>query len=124
MNHTGGFDFELPNFQSMGGWARRMPLRSVAATAAGIPLKFEPGTKVQYSNVGIDIGAAIVEVVSGQRWEDYLKENVLLPLGMTASGFWPSDKDLATKIEMYDVKGGRQAKWMEQNASQVPLRTG
>ncbi|MBQ9430261.1 MAG: beta-lactamase family protein [Kiritimatiellae bacterium] len=118
MNHTGGFEFELPNFQSMGGWARRMPLRSVAATAAGIPLKFEPGTKVQYSNVGIDIGAAIVEVVSGQRWEDYLKENVLLPLGMTASGFWPSDKDLDTKIEMYDVKGGRPAKWMKQNASQ------
>ena len=118
MNHTGGFDFELPNFQTMGGWARRMPLRSVAAVAASVPLKFEPGTRVQYSNVGIDIGAAIVEVVSGQRWEDYLKENVLLPLGMNDSGFWPSEEALATKIEMYDVKGGKPASWREQNPSQ------
>ena len=34
MNHTGGFPFELPEFHAMGGWSRRMPLRSVAATAA------------------------------------------------------------------------------------------
>ena len=45
LNHTGGFPFELPNGQAMGGWSRRMPLRSVAATAASQPIKFEPGTK-------------------------------------------------------------------------------
>ena len=38
MNHTGGFPFELPNFHAMGGWSRRMPLRSVAATAASQPI--------------------------------------------------------------------------------------
>lgn len=111
MNHTGGFPFELPNGQAMGGWSRRMPLRSVAATAASQPIKFEPGTKVTYSNVGIDIGAAIVEKISGQRWEDYLKANVLDPLGMDATGFWPTDSQLEGKIEMYDVKGGEKAKW-------------
>ena len=117
MNHTGGFAFELPNFREMGGWSRRMPLRSVAATAAAIPLQFEPGTKVRYSNVGIDIGAAIVEVVSGKRWEDFLKERVLDPLGMKNSSFWPTDAQLANKIELYDVKGGTPAKWREQNPS-------
>ena len=111
MNHTGGFAFELPNGQAMGGWSRRMPLRSVAATAAALPLQFEPGTQVQYSNVGIDIGAAVVEVVTGKRWEDFLKERVFDPLGMKDSGFWPTDKQLANKIEMYDVKGGQKAKW-------------
>ena len=117
MNHTGGFSFELPSYQSMGGWSRRMPLRSVAATAAALPLLFEPGTNVRYSNVGIDIGAAVVEVVTGKRWEVFLKERVLDPLGMTSSGFWPSDSQLATKIEMYDVKGGVAAKWRMQNPS-------
>ena len=117
MNHTGGFPFELPNFQAMGGWSRRMPLRSVAATAASQPILFEPGTRVQYSNVGIDIGAAVVEVVTGQRWEDFLKARVLDPLGMKSSTFYPTDEQLARKIEMYDVKGGEKAKWRKESPS-------
>ena len=117
MNHTGGFPFELPNFQAMGGWSRRMPLRSVAATAASQPILFEPGTNVRYSNVGIDIGAAIVEKVTGKRWEEFLKERVLDPLGMKSSGFWPTDEQLAKKIEMYDVKGGEKAKWRRESPS-------
>ena len=115
MNHTAGFGFELPNASAMGGWARRMPLRSVAATAASQPLRFEPGTKVQYSNVGIDIGAAVVEVVTGKRWEDFLKERVLDPLGMTETTFWPSEKQLADKIEMYEINPGKPAKWTLQS---------
>ena len=111
LNHTGGFPFELANGKAMGGWSRRMPLRSVAATAAAAPILFEPGTQVRYSNVGIDIGAAVVEKVTGMRWEDYLKANVLDPLGMKSTGFWPTDDQLVNKIEMYDVKGGETAKW-------------
>ena len=117
MNHTGGFPFELPNFHAMGGWSRRMPLRSVAATAASQPLLFEPGTKVQYSNVGIDIGATVVEAITGKRWETFLKERVLDPLGMCNSGFWPSDAQLAHQVEMYDVKGGAPAKRRSDNPS-------
>ena len=111
MNHMGGFPFELPNSIPMGGWSRRMPLRSVAATAASQPIAFEPGTKTSYSNVGIDIGAAVVEVVSGKRWEDFLKERVLDPLDMKDSGFWPTDAQLEHKIELYNVNGGEVAKW-------------
>ena len=117
MNHTGGFPFELPNFHAMGGWSRRMPLRSVAATAASQPINFEPGTKVQYSNVGIDIGATVVEVVTGKRWEDFLKERVFDPLGMTSSGFWPTADQLARQIEMYDCQKGAPAKWRSDNPS-------
>ena len=111
LNHTGGFPFELPNGEAMGGWSRRMPLRSVAATAASQPVMFDPGTKVSYSNVGIDIGAAVVEKITGLRWEEYLRQTVLDPLGMKDTGFWPTDDQLAGKIEMYDVKGGEKAKW-------------
>ena len=114
MNHTGGFPFELPNGIAMGGWSRRMPLRSVAATAASQPIAFEPGTKTQYSNVGIDIGAAVVEIVTGKRWEDFLKERVLDPLGMKDTGFWPTDAQLAKKIELYDIKDGQPAQWKKQ----------
>ena len=115
LNHTGGLPFELANYEAMGGWSRRMPLRSVAATAAAQPLRFEPGTKVQYSNVGIDIAAAVVEKVTGRRWESFLQERLLGPLGMTSTGFWPSEADQARKIEMYQVAAGRKAEWKAEN---------
>ena len=117
MNHTGGFPFELPNFHSMGGWSRRMPLRSVALVAASQPILFEPGTRQQYSNVGIDIGAAVVERVTGKRWEDFLKERVFLPLGMKDSGFWPTKEQLEKKVEMYTCHKGKPAAWTEHDRS-------
>ena len=116
LNHTGGFGFDLPRYELMGGWNHRMPLRSVAVMAAQLPIEFEPGTKVRYSNVGIDIAAAVVEVVTGMRWEDFLKKTVLDPLGMTNSTFRPTDGQLAGKMELYRVAGGNPAVWVACNA--------
>ena len=82
LNHTGGFPFECSAKRSDvrgGGWSGGAPLRQVASIAAGSPILFEPGTKTTYSNTGIDIGAAVVEVVTGMKWEDYLKKEVLDP---------------------------------------------
>jgi len=121
MNHTGGFPFEICAKQGNikgGGWSGGAPLRQTAAIAAACPLLFEPGTKEQYSNTGIDIGAAIVEVVTGMRWEDFLKARVLDPLGMASSSFWPTDKQLETQVEMYDCVKDAPAKHRVQNDMQ------
>ena len=121
MNHTGGFPFEIPAKQGNikgGGWSGGAPLRQTAAIAAACPLLFEPGTKVQYSNTGIDIGAAVTEVITGKPWEEFLKERVLLPLGMKDSGFWPSDAQLAHQIEMYDCQKDKPATYRRENAMQ------
>jgi CubicO group peptidase (beta-lactamase class C family) len=121
MNHTGGFPFEISAKQGNikgGGWSGGAPLRQTAAIAAASPLLFEPGTKEQYSNTGIDIGAAIVEVVTGQKWEDFLKARVLDPLGMTSSSFRPTDKQLKMQVEMYDCVKDAPAKYREQNDMQ------
>lgn len=121
MNHTGGFPFEICAKQGNikgGGWSGGAPLRQTAAIAAASPLLFEPGTKVQYSNTGIDIGAAVVEAVTGQRWEDFLKERVLIPLGMNSSSFRPTDRQLETQIEMYDCVKDAPAKYRRQNNMQ------
>ena len=107
LNHTGGFRFELANYEQMGGWSRRMPLRSAAAMAAALPLQFEPGTKASYSNVGIDVAAAVVEKVSGIRWETFLQKRVFDPLGMKATGFWLTDAQLAKRIRLYTVRPGK-----------------
>ena len=118
MNHTGGFPFELPAKQGAipgGGWSGGMPIRSVAAEAAALPLLFEPGTSTRYSNTGIDIGAAVVEKIVGKKWQDYLKETVLDPLGMTETWFWPTDAQLARQIEMYDCRQGAPATYRRQH---------
>ena len=117
LNHTGGFPFEISakrNDVRGGGWSGGAPLRQVASIAAASPILFEPGTRITYSNTGIDIGAAIVEVITGMKWEDYLKQEVLDPLDMKSTWFWPTDKQLKTKIELYETQKDAPAKWVEE----------
>ena len=117
LNHTGGFPFEISAKRSDvrgGGWSGGAPLRQVAAIAAETPLAFEPGTRELYSNTGIDIGAAIVEVITGMKWENYLKQEVLDPLGMKSTWFWPTDKQLKKKIELYRFNKNAPAEWVEE----------
>ena len=121
LNHTGGFPFEICAKQANlrhGGWSGGAPLRQTAAIAAACPLLFEPGTKQQYSNTGIDIGAAVVEVVTGMRWEDYLQKTVLDPLGMTNSGFWPTEEQQSHLFESYVAHGEEPATYMREHGWQ------
>jgi CubicO group peptidase (beta-lactamase class C family) len=53
---------------------------------APLPLKFHPGTDWEYS-VASDVTARLVEVVSGQRFGDFLAERIFKPLGMVDTGF-------------------------------------
>ena len=121
LNHTGGFPFEVsakrPDVRG-GGWSGGAPIRQVASIAAASPIMFEPGTAVLYSNTGIDIGAAIVQVVTGMKWEDYLKQTVLDPLGMKATCFWPTDEQIANKIELYRYVQDAPAQWREEMDNQ------
>ena len=117
MNHTGGFPFEASVKRREargGGWSGGARVRQVASVAAETMLRFEPGTNVRYSNTGIDIGAAIVEIITGMKWEDYLKQEVLDPLGMKDTWFWPTDKQIANKIELYEYKEKAPAVWVEE----------
>ena len=119
LNHTGGFPFEIPAKQGSirgGGWSGGAPLRQTAAIAAACPLLFEPGTDVKYSNTGIDIGAAVVEIVTGMRWEDYLQKTVLDPLGMKDATFWPTEEQLAHHVESYTCKKGAPAEYLHEHS--------
>lgn len=117
LNHTGGFPFEASakrNDVRGGGWSGGAPIRQIASVAAASPIMFEPGTRELYSNTGIDIGAAVVEAVTGMKWENYLKQEVLDPLGMKSTWFWPTDKQIENKIEMYICKANAPAEWREE----------
>ncbi|QOC21700.1 beta-lactamase family protein [Wenzhouxiangella sp. AB-CW3] len=45
-----------------------------------------PGRRFRYSNVNYGLIAAIIESVSGQPWENYLRDQILLPAGVTEIG--------------------------------------
>ncbi|WP_299674120.1 serine hydrolase [uncultured Tenacibaculum sp.] len=48
-------------------------------------LNFQPGEKFQYSNPSYNGLALIVEQVSKQKWQDFIKENIFEPSGMKTS---------------------------------------
>jgi len=55
---------------------------------AAIPLDFQPGTKWRYSGLaGIDTLSRIVEVASGQSYDEYLRKRIFEPLGMNDTFF-------------------------------------
>ena len=46
---------------------------------------YEPGTKYQYCNLGFNTLGAIIEIVSGERFDEYMKRHIFEPLGVDAS---------------------------------------
>lgn len=60
------------------------------------PLQFDPGTDYSYSNVGYSLLGIIIERQSGQGYETYLREELLLPAGLAESGYllpdWNPDR--------------------------------
>ncbi len=53
----------------------------------GLTLESEPGRKFEYNNAGYALAAAIVERVSGQRFEEFCVENLFKPAGMKSATF-------------------------------------
>lgn len=51
------------------------------------PLKFTPDTQFEYCNTNYFLLAQIVEDVSGQPYENFVRENIFAPLGMSRTGF-------------------------------------
>jgi CubicO group peptidase (beta-lactamase class C family) len=65
------------------------------------PLQFEPGSKYQYSNAGINTAGRIIEVVGGMPYEEFLDKRLFEPLGMKDTTFWPDESQLARLATSY-----------------------
>jgi len=69
---------------------------------AQTPLDFQPGTLWRYSGLyGLDVLARIVEIVSGQPYDQFLQQRLFTPLGMKDTGFAPTPERMARVATVY-----------------------
>jgi CubicO group peptidase (beta-lactamase class C family) len=74
---------ELWQYKGTPTGARRLLLQGVTSK----PPEAAPGTKFIYSNAGVSMAGYMAEKVTGQSWEDLMREKIFRPLGMTTAGF-------------------------------------
>ncbi len=70
-------------------------------------LLFEPGSKWQYCQSGINTLGRIVEIVSGQSYPDFLQSRLFGPLGMKDTTFYPSAEQLSRLATAYRRNGDK-----------------
>ena len=99
---------------------------------AAAPLQWEPGTKFQYNNAGINTAGRIIEVVSGMSYGDFIKQRILDPLGMSNTTYWP-DAKLAERLAqtsqwnkeksvLEDIPNKPDQVWLNQSHVPLPIR--
>ena len=71
---------------------------------ASSPLQFDPGEKFLYSMCH-DVLAAVVEVVSGTRFSEYMRKNIWEPLGMKDTGFRLPEEKQHRLVALYECDG-------------------
>jgi CubicO group peptidase (beta-lactamase class C family) len=78
-------------------------LASLADKLASVPLLYDPGTRWSYS-LATDICGHLVELISGQPFDEFLKERIFKPLEMHDTDFWVPDSALPRFAACY-VRG-------------------
>ncbi|MBK9014969.1 MAG: serine hydrolase [Saprospiraceae bacterium] len=81
LTHTAG----LPS--AIGDDYDNVDATAFADLAFSTPLNNPPGKEYEYSNVGYSLLGIIIEQVSGMGYEQFLRETIWLPAGMTQTGY-------------------------------------
>jgi len=66
--------------------------------------RWPPGTRTSYCNSGPPVAAYIVEKITGQRFEDYVQQNLFLPIGMKTATYFETTPGTATTLYHDDGK--------------------
>ncbi len=97
-----------------------MTLEGVCSLLADYPLKFQPGSRWNYG-LSTDICARLVEILSGERFDQYLQGNVFEPLGMSDTGFAVPDESSDRFAACYSYRPGGSPQ-LQDDPDQSPYR--
>jgi CubicO group peptidase (beta-lactamase class C family) len=100
LSHTGGTgDIFGPEFD-----AHRLELKKLqdyVKLYGERDLKFEPGTKWEYSNYGFLLLGVLIEKISGRSYYDFISDNIYKVAGMTSSGSEPESVEVVNRSKGY-----------------------
>jgi CubicO group peptidase (beta-lactamase class C family) len=102
LTHTGGLA-EVPK-EKLG---EPRTLAELMSYFLNRPMVFEPGTKWEYCQTGINTLGRIIEIVSGESYENFMKERLFIPLGMKEATFYPTKDQISRLAVSYVLKDGR-----------------
>lgn len=105
LTHTAGLVYDIWNAE-MNRYAETTglpPARSGTLASLRAPLAFEPGERWEYG-INIDWAGLLVEAVSGQDLDAYMREHIFGPLHMTDTGFLPSAEQSARTAQTHTRK--------------------
>lgn len=106
MNHQGGFQNTLTDMY-LQDYDRILPLDEQLQKTMPIQI-FEPGTVTSYSNWGSALAAYVIECISGQSFDAYVREHIFEPLGMEHTAIRP---DLSDQMEVLEKRLETKAYW-------------
>ena len=113
MSHTGGLTYGLFSQSEVDTLYVEADLlnpdstlKDMVTKLGSIPLRQQPGSRWHYS-VSVDVQGYLVEVLSGQPFDDFLEQRLFQPLGMTDTGFHvpPEKASRFARIYGYDDNG-------------------
>jgi CubicO group peptidase (beta-lactamase class C family) len=82
------------------------PLQTMIDGLAKLPLASQPGTRWAYS-IAVDVQGHLVEKLSGQKFDEFLRTRLFDPLGMKDTAFYvPKEKLARLALVHTDAKGG------------------
>ncbi len=70
------------------------------------PLSFPPGSTYGYSNANYVLLAYLIEVITGESYETYLKKIITTPLGMLSTGNFSHEEIVPNRASGYDIAPG------------------
>ncbi|MFM2169392.1 MAG: hypothetical protein RIS79_3763 [Verrucomicrobiota bacterium] len=97
LSHTAGIAFP-PRKPTDGA----ISLKSYVASLIKTPLAFQPGSAYEYG-FGPTVAGRILEIVSGMKYEDFLRTRLFEPLGMKDTTFHPDDAHRARIARTYKM---------------------
>ena len=80
-------------------------------------LEFEPGSKYHYSNPAFNALALIIEQITGMKWQDFIREKILLPSGMKTSTITDGPHPASGVSHAYTMIGHE---WREDDYGEEP----
>jgi len=124
LRHTAGFAYGAGNTPAHDAYVKADPmaldidLAEMGRRVARVPLLFHPGARWSYS-IAVDVQALLVEVLSGQKYAEYVRQHVFEPLGMRETAWRQPDARWPRLAAMYRKSGDKLVRDSDANTRKL-----